>query len=308
MSSIEDPTAAPERTEPHRFAPVLLVLGSMVSLQFGAATAKALFPTVGAAGASALRLGLSAVILVLLPVTRPRRPRSWDRAQWTSVILLGLTMAAMNSAFYVAVERLPLGIAITIEFLGPLGVATALSRRWRDGLWVLLALGGVGLLSLGDVHGGEALDRVGVAFALVAGAGWAAYIGAASRIGVTGPTRGGLAGASVVAGVLTLPLGVASAGTDLLSPRVLGLGLVVAVLASVVPYSFELQALRTLPKQAFSILVALEPAVGAVVGFALLDQALGRWSIAAIVMVIVAGIGATVTARQAPRAEAGLGG
>lgn len=287
---------------------MLLVLGSMVSLQFGAATAKALFPTVGAAGASTLRLGLAAAVLVLLPITRPRSMGSWDRRQWTSVVLLGMTMAAMNSAFYAAVERLPLGIAITIEFLGPLGVATALSRRWRDGLWILLALGGVGLLSLGDVHGGEALDRVGVAFALVAGAGWAAYIGAASRIGVTGPSKGGLAAASVVAAALTLPLGVASAGTSLLSVRVLGLGLVVAVLASVVPYSFELHALRTLPKQAFSILVALEPAVGAVVGFSLLDQALGRWSIAAIAMVIVAGIGATLTTPEAAPAETGLGG
>ncbi|WP_371748989.1 DMT family transporter [Aquihabitans sp. G128] len=279
----------------------------MFSLQFGAATAKHLFPTVGAAGASTLRLALSAAVLVALPVTRPR-PRSWDRAQWTSVVVLGVTMAAMNSAFYEAVERLPLGIAITIEFLGPLGLAAGLSRRLTDGLWVLLALVGVGLLSLGDVHGGQALDRVGVAFALVAGAGWAAYIGAASRIGVTGPDRGGLAGASVVAGVLTLPVGVASAGTALLSWRVLGLGLVVAVLASVIPYSFELQALRTLPKRVFSILVALEPAIGSLVGLVLLDQALGGWSVAAIALVITAGVGATATAPRPAPVEAGLGG
>ncbi|CAN5457596.1 EamA family transporter [soil metagenome] len=285
--------------------PVLLVLGSMLSLQFGAATAKSLFPTVGAAGASALRLGLSAVVLVV--ISRPR-PRTWSRAQRWSVVGLGVAMAGMNSAFYVAVDRLPLGIAITIEFLGPLSVAAALSRRWVDAVWVVLALAGVGLFGIGDLHGGDGLDLAGVAAALVAGAGWAAYILAASRLGRTGPEKGGLAGASVVAALFTLPVGVVAAGSDLASPRVLGLGLVVAVLASVIPYSFEIRALRTLPKQAFSILVALEPAVGAVVGFLLLDQALRGWSVAAIALVIAAGVGATATASRPTPVEAGLGG
>ncbi len=207
-------------------------------------------------------------------------------------------MAAMNTTFYEAVSRIPLGAAITVEFLGPLTLAAVLSRRIREVLWVVLALGGVVLLGLaqGDTVGG--LDLVGVAAAAVAGVFWAGYILAGSRVAVAGPAKGGLAGACTVAAILVLPYGIAGGGTALVQPKVLGLGVVMAVLASVVPYSFELRALQRMAKKTFSILVALEPAIGALVGFAVLHQRLRLAALAGIALVIVAGIGATATAAE----------
>lgn len=272
----------------------------MLSLQFGAAIATRLFDEVGSSGASALRLGLAAVVLVVW--SRPD-VRAWSPAHRRSVVLLGLSMAVMNYAFYEAVSRIPLGAAITIEFLGPLGLAVALTRRWRELVFVALALAGVACLGLGQ-HGSVdgALDPVGVAAALVAAVFWAAYILAGSRLATTEPGIGSLAGACTVAAVVVVPIGVASSGTELLDPRVLGLGLAMAVLASVVPYSFELRALERMAKRTFSILVALEPAIGALVGVVLLDQHLGALSLLGVAMVVAAGIGATATAPpdQAP--------
>lgn len=266
----------------------------MLSLQFGAAIATHLFADVGAAGASAMRLGLAAAVLVVW--ARPD-PRSWTAAHRRAVVLLGLAMAVMNSAFYVAVSRLPLGAAITIEFLGPLGLAVALTRRWRDLAFVGLALGGVVLLAAGQ-HGAVdgPLDPVGVLAALLAATFWAAYIVAGSHLAGTEPGLDSLAGACTVAAVLVVPVGVGAAGADLLDARVLGLGLAMAVLASVVPYSFELRALVHLEKRTFSILVALEPAIGALVGLVLLGQHLGAVSFAGIALVVAAGVGATATA------------
>lgn len=279
----------------HRSGPMLLVLGSMSSLQFGAAIATHLFPLVGAAGASALRLGLSAVIL--LGFGRPE-VRSWSGSQRRSVVLLGLTMAAMNTAFYEAVSRIPLGAAITVEFLGPLTLAAALSRRLREVMWVVLALCGVVLLGLAQGDTVDGLDLVGVAAAAVAGIFWAGYILAGSRVAVDGPAKVGLAGACTVAAILVVPVGVAAGGTALDEPKVLGLGLAMAVLASVVPYSLELRALQRMAKRTFSILVALEPAIGALVGFSFLHQSLPAAALAGIALVIVAGIGATATAPE----------
>lgn len=277
------PTARPTRA-------VLAVLGSITSLQLGAATASRLFHRVGPVGATALRLGLSAGVLCLLERPRPRR---WSAEQRRAVVVFGLTLATMNTAFYEAVARLPLGAAITIEFLGPLGLAAAHSRRLREAWPVALAVAGVGLLGAAEAGAGRGLDPVGVAAALVAGACWAAYILAGARVARGGPDRGGLAGAGVVAGVLAVPLGLASAGSALVAPRVLGLGLVVAVLASVVPYSLELRALRRLPPRTFSILVALEPAVGALVGAVALGDRLDPLALAGIALVVAAGVAAT---------------
>ncbi len=285
------------------YVPVLQVLGSITSLQLGAALASRLFDRVGAAGASLLRLNLSAVVLVLLE--RPR-VRDWTRPQRRAVVVLGCTLAAMNTAFYGAVARLPLGAAITIEFLGPLGLAAVLSRHRRDALWVALALAGVTLLGLGQQGTVDGLDPVGVVLALVAAGFWAGYIVAGARVATRGPARGGLAGASIVAAGLTLPVGIARGGGALVDPNVLVLGLAMAVLASVVPYTLELRALRHLPRKTFSILVALEPAVGSLVGFFLLDQHLGPTSLLAIALVVAAGVGATVTAP--PASPAPLGG
>jgi inner membrane transporter RhtA len=287
-----------------RSVPVLQVLGSITSLQLGAALASRLFDQVGALGASLLRLNLSAVILTLLE--RPRI-RTWTSHQRRAVLALGCTLAAMNTAFYGAVARLPLGAAITIEFLGPLGLAAVLSRRRRDALWVILALAGVTLLGLSEQGTADGLDPVGVVLALVAALFWAGYIVTGARVATQGPARGGLAGASLVAAALTVPFGLAQGGRALLEPHVLGLGLAMAVLASVIPYTLELRALRHLQRKTFSILVALEPAVGSVVGFVLLDQRLGPASLLAIALVVAAGIGATVTA-EPPQAPAPLGG
>ncbi len=279
---------------------MLLVLGSMLSLQFGAAIATNLFDEVGSAGASALRLGLAAVVLVAW--ARPD-VRSWSVDHRRSVVLLGLSMAVMNYAFYEAVSRIPLGAAITIEFLGPLGLAVALTRRWRELAFVALALAGVVLLAFGQ-HGSVegSLDPVGVVAALVAAVFWAAYIWTGSRLATTDPGIGSLAGACTVAAVVVAPIGVASSGSALLDGRVLVAGLAMAVLASVVPYSFELRALERMAKRTFSILVALEPAIGALVGVLLLDQHLGAVSFLGVAMVVAAGIGATATAPadQAP--------
>jgi inner membrane transporter RhtA len=282
------------------YQPVLLVLGSMLSLQFGAAIATRLFEDVGSAGASALRLGLAAAVLLLW--ARPD-PRTWTSERRRAVVWLGLSMAVMNYSFYEAVSRIPLGAAITIEFLGPLGLAAALTRRWRDLVFVGLALAGVAALGFGQQGSAEgALDPVGVVAALVAAVFWAGYILASSRLAATDAGLGSLAGACAVSAVLVVPVGVASSGSDLLDGRVLLLGLAMAVLASVVPYSFELRALRRMAKRTFSILVALEPAIGALVGIVLLDQHLGALSWVGVAMVVAAGVGATATAPsdQAP--------
>lgn len=294
-----------EHEPPSRsYVPVLQVLGSILSLQLGAALASRLFDRVGAAGASLLRLNLSAVVLTAL-----ERPRigTWTGPQRRAVVALGCTLAAMNTAFYGAVARLPLGAAITIEFLGPLGLAAVLSRQRRDALWVVLAVAGVTLLGVSQQTTVDGLDPVGVVLALVAGLFWAGYIVAGARVATRGPARGGLAGASIVAAVLTLPFGIARGGLALLDPSVLGLGLAMAVLASVVPYTLELRALRHLQRKTFSILVALEPAVGSLVGFVLLDERLGPASLLAIALVVAAGVGATVTADRVP-SPAPLGG
>ena len=199
----------------------------MLSLQFGAAIATELFDEVGSAGASALRLGLAAVVLLFW--ARPD-VRSWSASHRRSVVLLGLSMAVMNYAFYEAVSRIPLGAAITIEFLGPLGLAVALSRRWRELVFVALALAGVVVLGFGQQGSVEGSpDPVGVAAALVAAVFWACYILTGSRLATTDPGIGSLAGACTVAAIVVVPIGIASSGTDLLDVRVLVLGLGMAV-------------------------------------------------------------------------------
>src|ERR1700733_13926403 len=173
------PLAAGSKGRPE--TAVLLVLGSCTSFQFGAALATRLFPVTGAVGATLLRLGLAAI--VLLAITRPR-VRGWSRAQWRSVVLYGVSLAGMNGFYYAALARLPLSAAVTIQFLGPLTLSAALSRRWRDGCWIVLALLGVLTLGLADRHGGGGgLDPIGVALALVSAAFWALYIVAGSRAG-----------------------------------------------------------------------------------------------------------------------------
>jgi len=278
-------------------AAVLLVLGSCTSLQVGAALAMRLFPVTGAPGASLLRLGLASA--VLLAVARPR-VRGWRRAQWRAVGLYGLSLAGMNGFFYAALARLPLGTAVTIEFLGPLTLAAALSRRGRDMGWVLLAVTGVltlGLLGRHDGGTGHSLDPLGVAFVLAAAAFWALYIVAGSRAGAAVPGRGGLAVAMTISTFALAPFGAPGAWQAVGQPRLLFIACGTAVLASVVPYTLELAAMRQAPRRVFGILLSLEPAVAALAGWILLGQRTPPAAIAAIALVILASTGATLTAR-----------
>ena len=268
--------------------PVGLVLAGGVSVQFGGALAVTLMPRAGALGVVALRLLVAAVVLVL--VCRPRL-RGHSRADWGTVVVFGIAMAAMNGLFYQALARIPLGPAVTLEVLGPLALSVLASRRAINLLWAGLALAGVFLLGggLGD------LDPAGTAFALAAGAMWAAYIVFSARTGRRFPQADGLALAMAVGALLFLPLGLAESGAKLADPVTLGLGAAVALLSSVLPYTLELLALRRLPASTFAILMSLEPAVAATAGFLVLGQALSALEAAAIALVVAASMGAVRT-------------
>ena len=270
-----------------------LVLGSCVSLQVGAACATRLFETGGSAGTTLLRLGLAS--LILLAVVRPRL-RRWDRTQWPAVLVHGATLAAMNGSFYASVARIPLGTAVTIEFLGPLTLAAVLSKRLRDLGWVALAA--VGVLMLGAGGGGGGLDPVGVAWALSAGLFWAAYILASARMGAAVPGLGGLAVATGVGALLLVPVGAVGAVHALSRPELLPLVAGTALLASVVPYSLELAALRRLPPPVFGVLVSLEPAIATLAGLLLLGQGIGPVGAVAVAVVMLASAGSTLSARD----------
>ncbi|PBC42048.1 EamA family transporter [Rhodococcus sp. ACPA4] len=274
--------------------PVGAVLTSILSLQFGAAFATTLFSQIGPAGATTLRLTIAAIILGV--IVRPRWSR-WSNRQRKGIFALGVSLAVMNGAFYMALDTVPIGTAVTIEFLGPLTLAAVLSKRWADGAWVLLAFGGVLLLGLGD-HGESGLDVVGVIYALVAAAAWAGYIIAGSHLAATLPSADGLAGATIVAAVLTLPFGVVSGGSELLDPKMLAAGAAVAILSSVIPYSLEMWALRSLVKKVFAVLIALEPAAAALAGVVIIGQTLDSMTLVAIGLVVVAGIGTVVMNRK----------
>ena len=281
-----------------RVPPVGLVLGGVFSVQFGAALAATLFDDLGAAGVSLLRLALAA--LVLLAVWRPR-PSAHAAADLRLAAIFGLALGAMNLTFYEALDRIPLGIAVTIEFLGPLGVAVAASRRPLDLLWVALAAAGILLLAAGPGSGSEGgVDAVGVLFALGAAAFWAAYIVLAARAGQRFSGGTGLTLAMVVAVLVPLGPGIADGGAQLLRPEFLAIGLAVALLSSVIPYSLETEALRRMPKGAFGVLMSLEPAVAALAGFVLLGQGLGALQLLAIALVVAASAGATRSATAAP--------
>ncbi|MFI6668246.1 EamA family transporter [Streptomyces sp. NPDC050481] len=290
------PTRGPRRSG--SLGPVGLVLAGGVSVQFGAALAVTLMPRAGALGVVTLRLLAAAV--VLLVVCRPR-VRGHSRTDWGTVVVFGLTLAAMNGLFYQAVDRISLGAAVTLEFLGPLALSVLASRRAVNTVWAGLALAGVFLLGGGDF--GD-LDPAGVAFALGAGAMWAAYIVFSARTGRRFPQADGLALAMAVGALAFLPLGIAESGTRLLDPVTVGLGAAVALMSSVLPYTLELLALRTLPASAFAILMSLEPALAALAGFLILDQALSAVQALAVALVIAASMGAVRT--QVGRGKATL--
>jgi inner membrane transporter RhtA len=282
---------------PSTLPATLMVLGSCTSLQVGAALATHLFPSTGALGATLLRLGLAAGLL--LAVSRPRI-RTWTRAQWRAVLLFAVTLAGMNGFFYAAIARIPLGVAVTIEFLGPLALSVVLSRRVRELGWVLLALLGVAALGwTGESGSGGSLDPVGIVFVLVAAGFWALYILAGARASAAVPGRGGLAVAMAAAAIVLAPAGIHGAAHVLGHPSLLPVALGTALMASVVPYSLEFAALRRLPKRTFGVLLSLEPAVATLAGWLVLSQSVGPLAILAILAVIAASIGSTLASARA---------
>lgn len=269
----------------------MLVLISIASVQTGAAVARTAFDQAGAMGITLMRLGLSSAVLVA--VLRPR-PWRWSRDAQQATLLFGLCMAGMNIVFYLALRTVPLGVCVTVEFLGPLTVALVQTRRWRDVLWVCLAAAGVALLSL---RGGGDLPIGGLALALIAGAFWALYILASARVGQAVPGTEGLAMALVIAALIALPFGAAGVAGVLDEPRILLIGCGVALFSSIIPYICELAALRRMPTRVFGVLMSLEPGAAAVAGLIVLDQALAARELVALVLVSVASVGITLGRR-----------
>jgi inner membrane transporter RhtA len=275
------------RAAPGAVPPVGLVLLGMLSVQVGAAFAKGLFPVLGPYGTVFMRLVLAALILMI--IWRPR-VRGYRGRDYLLVLLFGLIFAAMNTSFYASLDRLPLGVAVTVEFIGPLGVAVFGSRRLLDLLWAVLAAGGIVLLT--PVSGVQ-IDPLGLALALAAGGCWAAYILVSVRVGRSFPGGTGLALGTAVGAVLVAPIGIWQGGQQLLDWPLLATGAAVALLSSVIPYSFELEALRKLPARVFGVLMSIEPAIAAIVGFVVLAEALGVRELLALGLITAASIGAT---------------
>ena len=292
------------RTRPG-LPPIPALLLAMLSIQGGAAFAKTLFPTLGAAGTTTLRVTLAAALLTL--VLRPRL-RQLTRADWAAIVPYGAALGLMNLAFYEALRTLPLGLAVTLEFIGPLTLALILSRRAIDVAWVLLAALGIALISpLGELlTGGGAhtpVSPAGVGLALLAGAFWALYILAGGAVGRRVPGTTGVVGGMIVAALITLPFGVAEAGPLLLAPGTLLLGLGVAILSSALPYTLEMRALRAIPARIFGVMMSAEPAIAALSGLLFLGERLNAAQWAALVCVIAASAGINLTSKAAPHGE-----
>ncbi|WP_296946581.1 DMT family transporter [uncultured Massilia sp.] len=271
----------------------LAILGALVSQNVGAAFAKHLFPQVGSDGVTALRVGLSALLLML--AMRPwRMPPA--RADIPDIAIYGVTLGCMNLLIYHAFARIPIGIAVAIEVTGPLAVVVLSSRRPRDLAWVACAA--LGLWLLLPLEGAARLDPRGVAFALGAALCWALYIVFGKRASVL---QGGhaVAWGMLAAALFTVPFGAAHAGGALLAPDVLGLGLAVALLSSALPYTLEMMALKRLPRRVFGILVSSAPAVAALAGFLVLGERLGALQWLAIALVVAASAGSAGTAGSA---------
>lgn len=271
-----------------------LVLASCASLQLGGAVATHVFPHAGPWGVTTIRLLVAG--LLLFAIARPA-VRDWTRTQWVAVGLFAVTLAGMNGFYYAAIALIPLAPAVTIEFIGPLLLAALLSRGAREFLWVGLAAGGLALLGW-DSWTGESLDPWGVTWALVAGAFWMGYILASRRVGELVPGQGGLAVAFLLAAAMVVPFGAGGVATILDSPGLLGLAVLTAVLASLIPYSFELVALRSLPPAVFGVLLALEPVFAALIGWVVLGQTASVALLVAVAMVVAASMGTTLTARR----------
>ncbi|MCU1525008.1 MAG: hypothetical protein JWO18_1902 [Microbacteriaceae bacterium] len=272
-----------------------LVIAGLLCQDVGASFAVLLFPSVGALGMVALRLGFSAIILLV--ICRPRL-RGHSLRDWLTVVLFGIALASMNALFYEALDRVPLGATVTIEVLGPLVLSVVMSRRPSSWLWAALAFVGVALLGQGSF--GQ-LDALGVFFAFAASAAWAGYILLSARTGQRFPKLDGLAIAMTIGAIIAMPVGIATSGPAFFQPSNLLLGAAVAVLSSTIPYALELLALRRLPSATFSILMSLSPAIATTAGLVLLHQELTIVGVIAIALVITASIGAVRSASTGPR-------
>ncbi|WP_053174915.1 EamA family transporter [Nonomuraea sp. SBT364] len=281
------------RTAADSVPPSGLVLLAIFSVQLGAGFAKELFAALPPSAVVFLRIAAGA--LIMGAVARPRL-RGLARRDWAVGLAFGVTLAVMNLTFYEALARLPMGVAVAIEFLGPLGVAVAASRRRLDLLWVGLAAAGVVLLAPWGQS--SAVSWAGIGFALAAGACWAAYILLSAAAGSRFPGTTGLSFAMIVSAVVIAPVGVTTGGADLLQPELLLIGLGVGLLSSVIPYSLELQALRRMPKHVFGILMSVEPAAAALIGVLLLGEILHLQQWAAVLCIVAASLGSTRSGRR----------
>lgn len=284
-----------QRTRGISLTGVLMVMVATFSLPVGAALATDLFPHGGAWGVSALRLGLASVMLLLLARPTPWR---WAPAAWRDVVLFGISLAGMNGFFYAAIDRIPLGVTVAIQFVGPLALAVYLSTNRRDYIWIGAA--GIGLVLLGveSMTGPVVFDPLGMLFAALAGVSWALYILFSSRVGRHLPGLQGLPVATLIAAIVLLPVGFSGVVELVFTPEIYVLMLAVACISTVVPTSLELAALRRLPRNTFSILLSFEPVFAALIGWVLLDQTFGLLRALAIFLIIFATIGMTLGTAQ----------
>jgi inner membrane transporter RhtA len=266
-------------------------VSAMISIQVGAAMAKQIFAELGSSGAAALRVGLAAILMAA--VFRPWRLKV-GRSEWPHVALFGLSLGAMNLTFYWALERIALGLAVAIEFVGPLAVAVFSSRRILDLLWVALAAFGLWLILPLDSSPNSGLDAVGIIFALFAGFFWALYIVFGHRVGKTTPAITATAWGMAVAALAVVPFGVPSLMRAPFAPLVLLIALGVAVFSSALPYLLEMIAMRRLPQQAFAVLMSLEPAIAALSGLVLLQEELSASQWSAVALVMTASLGSSL--------------
>ncbi|MCX2473076.1 DMT family transporter [Pedobacter sp. MC2016-05] len=272
--------------------PIPAVLSAIVSVQCGAAIAKGLFPEIGAAATASLRIGLSAIILLV--AFRPKLSEL-NAKQWKYVILYGLSLGAMNMIFYFAIERIPIGLGVTLEFVGPLVVAIFSSKKAVDFIWVILAAAGIALIAPWTDKG---LDLIGVLLALLAGAFWAAYILLGGRISKIMKGGEAVAVGMLFATILILPFGFAGGGLNHLNPKLLALGAALALLSSAIPFTLEITALKQLPPRTFSILMSLEPAMASLAAFVFLQEYLTVVECAAVACVVIATAGSSLTAKK----------
>lgn len=272
--------------------PLPAVLLAIISVQFGAAIAKSLFPSIGAAGTASLRIGISALILLL--VYRPNLLQITPK-QWKLVIPYGLALGAMNLIFYLAIERIPVGLGVTLEFIGPLLVAVSGSKRLIDFFWVLLAAIGIALIAPWTNNG---IDLLGVIFALLAGALWAAYIVLGGKVSKVMKDGDAVSTGMLFASILIVPFGIMENGLSNLTPSLLGMGIALALLSSAIPFTLEMKALGQLPPRTFSILMSLEPAAASICAFLFLQERLVFSEILAVGFVIIASAGSTITAKK----------